>query len=143
DFLRFVRGMIALRKRHPALRRHSFFRGTGPRKNLAPDITWHGVEPNKPDFSAQSQTLAFVISGREVEPPGIADCDFYAAFDAGGGAQTCRIPVSPSGRPWRRVVDTALDSPHDFVPEAEASRIPFGCLYTAAPFTTIVLVSDP
>src|SRR5207249_2197735 len=30
DFLHFVHEMIALRKRHPVLRRRRFFRGTGP-----------------------------------------------------------------------------------------------------------------
>ena len=43
DFLRFVREMIALRKRHPALRRCHFFTGS--------DIAWHGIEPYRPDFS--------------------------------------------------------------------------------------------
>src|SRR5207244_7262266 len=41
DFLRFVRGMIALRKRHPALRRRGFFRGVGPEGEPA-DVEWHG-----------------------------------------------------------------------------------------------------
>src|SRR5206468_3739854 len=40
DFLRFVREMIALRKRHPALRRRGFFHGGAKR----PDVAWHGVE---------------------------------------------------------------------------------------------------
>ncbi len=35
DFLRFVTMLIALRKRHPALRRRSFFRGTGAQQRSA------------------------------------------------------------------------------------------------------------
>jgi len=99
DFLRFVHEMIVLRKRHPALRRHAFFRGAGPRNNLAPDIIWHGVEPNKPDFSPQSKSIAFAINGRAIEAPGIADCDFFAAFHAGSEMQPIRIPPPPSDAP--------------------------------------------
>src|SRR5207245_5186962 len=61
DFLRFVHELIALRKRHPALRRHHFFRGSGPQGNLQPDVIWHGVEPHSPDFSLFSRTLAFAL----------------------------------------------------------------------------------
>jgi isoamylase len=93
DFLRFVREMIAFRKRHPALRRRKFFRGelakpeptvkpltsgdSGPLKRPAPkapplppamarlaDIYWHGTEPDGPDFSADSREIAFTLDGR-------------------------------------------------------------------------------
>src|SRR5262249_1191295 len=37
-FLRFTRMAIALRKRHPALRRRYFFRGSGPAGDMEPDI---------------------------------------------------------------------------------------------------------
>jgi glycogen operon protein len=143
DFLRFVREMIQLRKRHPALRRHRFFRGTGPGNDLAPDVIWHGVEPGMPDFSGWSRSLAFAIDGRAVEPPGIKDCDFYVAFNAWREALPFRIPGSPSGRPWRRVVDTALASPLDILAFEEAPRVLVGTVYPVAPFSMIVLVSEP
>src|SRR5438105_1413753 len=38
DFLRFTRMLIALRRRHAALRRRSFFHGTGPANDMAPDV---------------------------------------------------------------------------------------------------------
>ena len=41
DFLRFVRQLIALRKRHHVLRRRTFFHGGGN----TPDIVWHGTGP--------------------------------------------------------------------------------------------------
>src|SRR4029077_14484342 len=40
DFLRFVTALIALRKRHPALRRQRFFRGSGPSGKERPHIIW-------------------------------------------------------------------------------------------------------
>jgi glycogen operon protein len=142
DFLRFTREMIALRKRHPALRRHAFFRGAGPKGTLPPDVIWHGVQPNRPDFTPFSRTLAYAIDGRALEPPGIVDCDFYAAFNAWQEAIAFHIPPSPSGRPWRRIVDTALASPLDIVAEENATRVQAGTSYTVAPFSMIVLVSE-
>ena len=92
DFLRFAREMIQFRKRHPGLRRRTFFRGelarpevaqppksgdSGPLKRPAPktpplppalaglaDIYWHGTEPDAPDFSAESRVIAFTLDGR-------------------------------------------------------------------------------
>ena len=58
--------MIALRKRHPALRRRTFF--DGRRRARPPDIVWHGVEPCRPDFSPDSHALAFALDGRRVRP---------------------------------------------------------------------------
>jgi glycogen operon protein len=55
DFLRFVKEMIALRRRHPALRRRRFMRDG--------DVIWHGTQPFRPDFSSKSRTLAFALDG--------------------------------------------------------------------------------
>src|SRR5262249_33733602 len=65
EHLRFVKEMIALRKQHPALRRRRFFEGRGVGGYHPPDVAWHGVEPGRPDFSAQSRTLALTIDGRQ------------------------------------------------------------------------------
>ena len=35
-----------------------------------------------------------------------------------------RIPAAPSGRPWRRIVDTALPSPDDIVEEDQGRTCP-------------------
>jgi glycogen operon protein len=142
EFLRFARALIALRKRHPALRRRDFYRGRGPRGVEAPDIIWHGVEPWKPDFSATSRTLAYALDGRHTgrEP----DCDFYVACNAWQGPVAFRIPVAPSGRAWRRIIDTALPSPLDLVePEEEGPRVVENTVYALAPHSLVVLISEP
>ena len=55
---------------------------------------------------------------------------------------TFQIPPSPSGRPWRRVVDTALASPLDIVPEDDAPTVPLDMPYPLASFSLIVLISE-
>src|SRR5207253_7092050 len=78
DFLRFAREVIALRKAHSALRRRSFVRPG--------DVTWHGVQPHRPDFSSTSRSLAMLLDGRRTGWD--ADSDFYAAFNAWQGPIT-------------------------------------------------------
>lgn len=140
DFLRFVREMIALRKAHPALRRRTFFRGAGPSGELRPDIIWHGVKPSQPDFSATGRTLAFALDGSQTgrEP----DCDFYVACNARAEAVSFRIPRSPSGRAWKRIVDTALKSPRDIVAPGEGIKVAVGASYRVAPFAAMILITD-
>jgi pullulanase/glycogen debranching enzyme len=47
DMLEFVRGMIALRRRHSSLVRNAFFTGKSiPGRNI-PDVAWHGIRLNK------------------------------------------------------------------------------------------------
>jgi glycogen operon protein len=139
DFLRFVKEMIAFRKRHPALRRRSFFRGRGPATNPRPDIVWHGIEPRDPDFSSLSRTLAFSLDGRLTgwDP----DCDFYVACNSWEEALLFRIPPSPSRRPWRRVIDTSLASPLDIVAEDQGPEVSALSVCPVAPFSLIVLVT--
>jgi glycogen operon protein len=140
DFLRFARMMIALRKRHPALRRRTFLRGTGPGRNVAPDIIWHGVEPNTPDFGPGSRVLALALDGSQTgrEP----DRDIYLAFNAWKEGLEFRIPRSPSGRPWRRAVDTFLPSPEDIVELDEGPRVPAQSRYRVGPHSLVVLISE-
>ncbi len=133
DFLRFVRELIALRRRHPALRRRRFFDG--------PEIAWHGVEPNKPDFSAESHSLALTLDGRLSgrEP----DRDFYMVFNAWKEALPFTVPPSPQGKCWRRVIDTALAPPREVVGPGEGPDVPAASTYTVAPHSVLVLISDP
>ena len=140
DFFRFTQQMIALRKRHTALRRRHHYRGTGPDGNLKPDIIWHGVEPNDPDFSVGSRVLAYCLDGTQTDRE--PDRDFYIACNAWREPLLFRIPVSPTGRPWKRVIDTAQPSPFDFIAEDLGPVVPFGTRHVVAPHSMIVLVSS-
>jgi glycogen operon protein len=132
DFVRFVRELIALRRRHPALRRRQFLR--------AGDVVWHGLRPNRPDWSATSRALALALDGRRTgrEP----DRDFYLAFNAWSEPLPFVVPPSPQGRRWRRVIDTALASPLDIVGLDEGPVVRAGSAYSVASFSTLVLIAE-
>jgi isoamylase len=132
DSLRFTREAIALRRRHPALRRRKFLE--------AGDVTWHGTQPLKPDFSAKSRVLALTLDGSRTGRD--TDSDFYMAFNAWGEPLPFVIPPSLQGKCWRRVIDTALASPLDIVAEEQAPEVPAGTKYAVAGFSLVVLISE-
>lgn len=140
DFLRFTRMLIALRKRHPILRRRDFFRGSGPSGDWLPDVIWHGVEPCEPDFSPGSRTLAFCLDGSMTgrEP----DRDFYVACNAWQEAISFHIPQAPSGRRWRRVIDTMLPPPLEILSLDDGPTVPANSHYVVGPYSMVVLISE-
>jgi len=48
------------------------------------------------------------------------------------------LPAAGDGNPWRRWIDTALDSPSDIV-EWQSSPLTTGSLYRAEPRSVVVL----
>jgi isoamylase len=138
ELLRFTKGVIALRKRHPCLRRETFPRGDG----IFPDIIWHGLEPNRPDFSSRSHVLAFSLDGRNHDRGGLPDRDLYVAMNAWREALVFKIPESPSCRVWRLTVETGAKSPKDFYDHDSGPIVQAGQRIVLPPFSMIILVSD-
>lgn len=138
DFHRFTRELIAFRKRHHALRRSTFF---DDHSGQTPGIVWHGTQPCRPDFSGPSHALAFALDGRRTDRPEV-DRDLYVAMNAHWDLATFRIPASPSGRPWRRAIDTNLASPEDAMGLDEGPVVPVSTDYRVEARSMIVLVSE-
>ncbi len=137
-FHRFVREMIALRKRHHVLRRRTFF---GHEPGQTPDIIWHGIWPCQPNFSRDSHALAFALDGRRGDRPEV-DRDIYVAMNAFWEPLQFHVPASPSGRAWRRTVDTALPSPEDALELDQGPVVLVGREYRVEARSMIVLVSE-
>ena len=138
--LRYVKLLIALRKSHPALRRRTFFRGSGFGGEMKPDVIWHGVEPLQPDFSATSRTLAFCP---DAAPAASRTKTFKVLSTPAQATIDFSIPPSPSGRPWRRVIDTFLPSPRDIVEATRGASVLPVSRYTVSDRSMLVLVSEP
>ena len=107
--------MIAFRKAHPILRRRTFF--TGGAAVCRRRSSGTASSPPSPTSLATAIQLAFALDGRRSDRPNLIDRDIYVAMNAYREPLNFRIPAAPSGRPWRRVVDTALPSPQDIVAE--------------------------
>jgi glycogen operon protein len=138
DLVRFTREIIALRQRHPVLRRESFPRGDG----IRPDVVWHGTKPHYPDFSRQSHFLAFVLDGHGHDRGGPPDRDLFVAMNAWRESLVIEIPQSPSGRQWRLAVETGAQSPRDIYPGDSGPQVGFGQTMVLPPYSMLILVSE-
>jgi glycogen operon protein len=115
EMLRFTKAMIALRKANPAFRQPEFLSSRDQVGSGYPDISWHGVQPWKPDWSASSRSLAFMLCGRHSEALGGSPHFFYMAFNMFIKPLTFALPVLPRGMSWHRFADTGLAAPDDIV----------------------------
>jgi glycogen operon protein len=111
--LRFTRELIALRKRHPSLRRARFL--NGPTAGLPAEIQWYGESLAAPDWQdAGATVLCFTLAG--VEPPEPA---LHVMINMARTERRLPLP-DPVERNWRCVVDTTLVAPEDVVPAGVA-----------------------
>jgi isoamylase len=102
DMLEFVRGMIALRRRHPNLTSNAFYTGRLiPSRNI-PDIVWHGVRLNEPAWhDGNCQFLAFTIAGLTAN-----ESDLHVILNMTDAIADAPLPPL-AGREWFPVLDTA------------------------------------
>jgi len=99
EIFRFFKYMIAFRKNHPAISRSRFWRE---------DVSWYGTGSTV-DLSNDSHSLAFCLHGVSQ-----GDDDIYVMIN--GYWEALEFHVQ-EGTPeeWKRIVDTALPTPDDFV----------------------------
>jgi glycogen operon protein len=110
DMLRFVREMIALRKRHPGLRRRRFLTGCASAGRQYPDVAWHGERLDEPAWhDGSARLLAFTLAGEED-----GEQLLHIILNMDDCVRTVALP-SVEGRRWRRIVDTALPAPQDIL----------------------------
>jgi isoamylase len=114
EMLEFVRGMIALRRRHPSLTSNAFYSGKPAPGRDVPDIAWHGVRLNEPAWhDGNSQFLAFTIAGLTGAEP-----DLHVILNLTDAPVD--VPLPPiQGREWCLTVDTAETGNAGILPEQD------------------------
>jgi len=93
---------------------------------------WHGVNLNQPDWSPSSRSMAF---GAEIKKEKLL---FHMILNAYWEPLHFEIPGVRGENPWRRWIDTALESPNDIV-EWQNSPSIAGIVYRAEPRSVVVL----
>jgi isoamylase len=108
--LRFTRELIALRQRHPSLKRTRFL--DGPTDGQPPEIHWYGSKLDAPDWhDGDACVLCFTLAGLAPgEPP------LHVMINMARSGKLLPLP-DVTTREWRRIVDTTLPAPEDVVPE--------------------------
>ncbi|MGW4163731.1 glycogen debranching protein GlgX [Streptomyces sp. NPDC004788] len=117
QLLALTRRLLALRHRHPVLRRGAFFSGRPQGADGLRDLAWfttEGTEMTERDWYAPAATLGLYLSGRDI--PGrdargeqVLDDSFLAVLHAGPRPVRFRLPGPPWAESYELVVDTALE----------------------------------
>jgi glycogen operon protein len=131
DLHRFTRLLIALRLRtrvEDGASLNQILRGAR--------IDWHGVRLGRPDWSHASHSLGATVWSRAGEYV------LHFLFNAWWEPLEFELPEPPAEASggWRRWIDTALPSPDDVRPRAEAPRIDARS-YRAAPRSVVLLAA--
>ena len=136
DMLRFVRELIALRKRHPGLRRQRFLTGRpGPGASL-PDIAWHGERLHEPPWhDGGARLLAFTLGAQQA-----GEASLHVILNMSEAERTVAVPVL-AGQRWRLALDTALASPHDIAAPGQQASVEGGH-YVAQGRSVVVLEAE-
>src|SRR6266404_2791167 len=102
------------------------------------DITWHGVRLNEPDWRHSSHSVAFTARFTAER------MFFHVILSAYWEPLEFELPSLSNGarNPWRRWIDTFLDSPHDIVDWEQAPSVP-GLTYRTEPRSVVVLFASP
>ena len=134
--LRFTREMIALRKRHRALRRRVFLTGRpGTGRAGQADIVWCGPETGAPDWNDPGgRVLGFTLAGQADD-----EGDLHVMLNMSDAAAAMTVP-SLAGHAWFRAVDTALAPPEDIAPPPNQTAFA-GPRYALAAHSVVVLES--
>jgi isoamylase len=112
----FVRGLIALRRRHPTFRRRHFFQGQPLKGADVRDIIWLAPSGEEMSDAAWHHDLArhlgLLLSGtglRETDERGnrLEDDDFLLLFNASDRVVDFTIPTLRSELAWTVTLDTA------------------------------------
>jgi glycogen operon protein len=127
DLLRFVKKMIQFYREHHLFHAEEYWTLPG-----GPDIFWHGVTLEQPDWGQDSHSLAFEL----VHP----ECDehLHVMVNAYWESVDFELPVLPAGKTWHRVIDTYLPAPEDFstppkpMPDSKS-------MYTVQPRSVVLL----
>ncbi|MCP9914176.1 glycogen debranching enzyme, partial [Cyanobium sp. BA20m-14] len=132
DLHRFVRELIAYRRRRDVV--------INERSLILHDlvqhhqVSWHGVEPNQPDWSESSRSFAVKITSIDHQ------FRWHAMVNAWWEPLTFRLPAADAGHnTWQRWIDTSLPSPEDVVSWTSAPALE-GDTYTVGPRSIVVLI---
>ncbi len=115
EHLAFTSRVVALRRRHPALRRPYWLTGTGRAHDGLTDVIWltpAGDDMTPADWeTGYARAIGMYLDGEAVPPNGIGsevlDDSFLLFFNAGDDPIGFSIPSGLRPEPWHVEIDTA------------------------------------
>jgi len=139
---RFVKEIIAFRRRHPGFMRPEFFTGRDGRYNAIPDISWFDENGDTPDWDDIGPCLAFRMDGSHADILADRDDnDFFIMFNGSEKALTFKVCEPMAGKKWVRAVDTGLPSPNDILKSGEEVTLENPYAYPVKEKSMVILIS--
>jgi glycogen operon protein len=139
ELLRFTSLMVRFRRAHSTLRKNWFYEHRDRVGSGKPDISFHGTEVWRPDFSPGSRTLAFLLCGKHGDPP---HRDIYVAMNTYWDGLPFRLPDAGGGNVWKVAVNTSMPSPQDIYELPDAPRLENQDEVIVGGRSVVILVSD-
>ncbi|HEY9662016.1 MAG TPA: glycogen debranching enzyme, partial [Allocoleopsis sp.] len=112
-FFRFVKNCITFRHLHPVLRNREYFQQQDYLGVGYPDISWHGVKADKPEWEDYSRTLAFMLCGKYAKGATEIDDFVYVAMNVHWEPHGFELPKLPFGMNWYVFANTNMQPPED------------------------------
>ncbi|MCQ2584417.1 MAG: glycogen debranching protein GlgX [Treponema sp.] len=125
--VRFVKGIIALRKNNACFRRETFFS-----EENRQELTWYDRNGKNPDWNGSNRFLSYKLSDEK--------SDFYIASNTDIYDLTITLPTLPIGKNWFRVADTSFESPDDFCMEGAEEQLMDQKRYVLISGSSVILI---
>ena len=139
---RFVKEMIAFRRRHPGLMRPEFYTGRDGNYNAIPDISWYNEKGENPKWENPGPCLSLRMDGSQAEILADKDDnDFFIMFNSSPEPVNFVIAEAPRNRGWFRAVDTSLKSPADILLPGKEEALTLSARYRVKSLSMVILIS--
>ncbi|MCX5697786.1 MAG: glycogen debranching protein GlgX [Candidatus Omnitrophica bacterium] len=128
EFFNYFKKMIALRRKHAALRNSAYLRGAGG----SFELSWHGQKCWYADWSAESRSLAFMLSGKGIY--------IYAAMNTHWEMRGFELPKLPAGASWHVFANTDVAAPYDIAELGGEVKLDNQDEFLVGPRSVVVLI---
>ncbi|NWG13184.1 MAG: glycogen debranching protein GlgX [Acidobacteria bacterium] len=140
DIRRFFEKAISLTSRYTILQRRKYLLGRDLDSDREPDITWFGLNLDRPDWNnPMVRTLSLMLDGSE-EPSPAGDYLLFLILNADPFLQRVMLP-RPADRKWYRVIDTSLPDGQDFLDRGAEIELDPQDFYLANGRSTVLLLA--
>jgi isoamylase len=132
ELFRFVRKLIHFRLHQPGRTRNHDLSLTELIEQTP--LHWHGVKTGQPDWGPASRSLAFTVETTRGW--------LYVVANAYWESLNFEVPVQPAvgNSVWRRIIDTSLETPNDFIDPKEAPDVVDGSYQVASRSVVVLMV---
>ncbi len=120
---RFFQKLIAFRKTSNLVRRKTY--------NSGLKVKWHGVKTRVPDWGENSHSIALELCDEHEH--------LFLIFNAYWDDLLFELPVLPTGKKWKRLLDTSLESPGDIADSGNLFPLESQTSYKVVGRSTVVL----